>query len=396
MNEEKMSTSTKIVHAGEKFSSGTGAHIVPIYQTNTFIFEDYEQALKTRELINQGKRGYVYSRVGNPTLSALEEKMAALEGGELALSTSSGMAAISTAILANIGDDRHIICSDTVYGGTYKLLFELLPKIGIKTTFVDMLKPSNVRDALRDQPHTSIVFLESPANPTMKIYDIKAISAIAHEYGAKVLFDNTFMTAYFQNPLKLGADIVTSSLTKFVGGHGNALGGIIVGTREDIEKIEPWRAELGTTQVPFNAWLILMGVKPLAIRMEKESSNAMEIAKFLNSHHKVSKVYYPGLPGYNQFELAKKQMKGFGAVLSFEIKDGIKNVKPFLGKLKLCALGVSLGDVTTLIEHPATMTHDKLSEEVRLKIGITPGLIRLSVGLEDPDDIIEDLKQALA
>lgn len=395
MGYKNMGFSTKLIHSGEKPCLETGAHIAPIYQTNTFVYESYDKAMEAWEARKRGDVKYAYSRIENPTLVALEKKIAELENGESALAFSSGMSAIATAILGLAENSSHIICSDTVYGGTHELLSSLLPKLGIKTTFIDTSDINITKRAIKTHPNTSIVFVESPANPTMKLSDIKVISEIAHESGAKLVFDNTFMTPYMQKPLSLGADIIASSCTKFLGGHGIAIGGIVVGSDADIKKIKQWRSEIGTTLNPFNAWLILAGIKTLAVRMEMASSNAMKIAEFLESHPNVIKVYYPGLSTFQQYDLAKKQMTGFGAIMSFEVRDGIRGATSVLNNVKICSLGVSLGDVSTLICHPATMIHEDMTEEERQKVGITPGLIRLSVGLENVDDLIEDLKRGL-
>jgi methionine-gamma-lyase len=389
MNLEKVGFSTKAVHAGEKPCPLTGAHATPIYQTSTFVLKKEIEQPPTAEW----QTAYVYTRAGNPTHTVLEEKMAILEGGEASLATASGMAAISTVIftLLKVGDQ--IISSDNLYGGTHTLFEELMPKLGVKTVFVDATNPANVKDALTNE--TKMIFLESPTNPTMGIVDIKAISEIAAEVNAKVVVDNTFMTPYYQSPLKLGADTVVYSATKYLSGHGDTLGGIIVGSKNFISESRKTLALTGGVTNPFNAWLIIRGLKTLALRMDRHSENAIAVAKFLNDHPKVKKVLYPGLPSNPQHELAKKQMRGFGGMLAFEINGGIGEAYTIMEKVKLCRCAVSLGDTATLVEHPATMTHRVISQEERLRLGITDGLIRLSVGIEDANDIIADLNQAL-
>lgn len=389
MNLEKAGFFTKAVHAGEKPCPSTGSHATPIYQTSTFVLKRSIEKPPTIEW----QTAYVYTRAGNPTHTVLEEKMAILEGGEAALATASGMAAISTVIFTLLKEGDQIISSDTLYGGTYALLRRLMLKLGVKTVFVDATNPANVKNALTNE--TKMMFLESPTNPTMGIVDIKAISEVAAEVDAKVVVDNTFMTPYYQSPLELGAEVVVYSATKYLSGHGDTLGGVIVGSRNFIAEARKTLALTGGVTNPFNAWLIIRGLKTLALRMDKHSENAMAVAKFLNDHSKVKKVLYPGLPSHPQHELAKKQMSGFGGMLAFEIKGGIEEAYTIMEKVKLCRCAVSLGDTATLIEHPATMTHRVISREERFRLGITDELLRLSVGIEDSNDIIADLNQAL-
>ena len=381
MDIEKAGFHTKAVHAGEKPCPLTGSHTTPIYQTSTFA------------LMKGVRQPYVYTRTGNPTHAVLEEKMASLEGSEAALATASGMAAISTLMFTSLKEGDQIISSDTVYGGTYTLFGELIPKLGIKIVFVDATDPANVKNALTTK--TKLIFLETPANPTTGIIDIKAVSEMAIGADAKVVVDNTLMTPYYQHPLELGADLVVYSATKYLGGHGDTLGGIITGARDFIVEARKNLSSIGGVINPFNAWLIIRGLKTLALRMDKHSENAMAVAEFLNEHPKVKRVLYPGLSNHPQHELAKKQMRGFGGVLAFEIKGNMAKVYEILEKVKLCRCAVSLGDAATLIEHPATMTHRVIPPEERLRLGITDELIRLSVGIEDPNDIINDLDQAL-
>lgn len=381
MNIKKAGFYTKAVHAGEEPCPSTGSHATPIYQTSTFV------------LGKSVKRPYVYTRLGNPTHTVLEEKMANLEGGEAALATASGMAAISTVMFTLLEEGDQVVSSDTIYGGTYTLLNGLMPKSGVKTIFVDATDPANVKKALTNG--TKLIFLETPANPTMDIIDIKAVSEIATGVGAKVVVDNTIMTPYYQHPLELGADFVIYSATKYLGGHGDTLGGIIVGSRDFIAEARKTLTSTGGMINPFNAWLIIRGLKTLGLRMNKHSENAMRVAKFLDEHPKVKRVLYPGLSTHPQHGLAKMQMHGFGGMLAFEIEGGVGEAYKILERVKLCRCAVSLGDVATLIEHPATMTHRAIPQDEKLKLGIADGLIRLSVGIEDSDDIIADLDQAL-
>lgn len=372
--------STNAIHIGEEHLRG--ALITPIYQTSTFVFDKIEE-------IATG--GYVYTRVANPTQTVLEKKMAVLEDGEDCIALASGMAAITATILTSIKCGDHVVSGDVIYGCTYDLFTGILKDLGIEVTFVDASKPGNIGKAIKD--NTKLIFLETPANPTMKLSDISAISEIGRDHGVKTIVDNTFMTPYFQKPLKLGADIVVHSATKYLCGHGDTLGGIIVSTADFIKEVRRRvLKDMGGAISPFNAWLLIKGLKTLGIRMDRHEKNAIEIAKFLESHTKVKKVLYPGLRSHTQFDLAKKQMKGFGGMLSFEMEDS-SEAKKLLDRVRLCSLGVSLGSTETLIEHPYSMTHRSLPK--REDLGITDRLIRLSVGIEDVEDIIADLEQAL-
>jgi methionine-gamma-lyase len=386
MREDEERFDTKAVHSGESPDPATRAHRIPIYQTSTFVYETIDKLVS-------GK--YFYTRDGNPTIAALEEKVAALENGESAIATASGMAAISMAIMSNLKKDDSILCSSIVYGGTHDLLTKTLPPLGFKTEFVDFTNLSEVDKAIKNlKPR--VVYFESPTNPTLRIIDIEAVSKMAHEAGAVSIFDNTFASPYLQQPLRLGVDILASSATKYLSGHGDTLGGIIVGKKPYILNTRfIWATNLGPTISPFNAWLLLRGIRTLGPRMKTHCENAMKVAQFLEKHPKVKKVNYPGLGSHPQHDLAKRQMKLFGAMLSFEVANSASAQK-VLNNLKLCALGVSLGDTDSLVEWPAYMTHLNVSKQERLKVGVPDELIRLSVGLEDPEDIIADLDQALA
>jgi methionine-gamma-lyase len=386
LKEDEEHFNTKAVHSGESPDPATHAHRIPIYQTSTFVYETIDKLVS-------GK--YFYTRTGNPTIAALEEKVAALECGESAIATASGMAAISIAMMSNLKKDDNILCSAIVYGGTHDLLTKTLPPIGFKTEFVDFTNLSEVDKAIK-KLRPRVVYFESPTNPTLRIIDIEAVSKMAREAGAVSIFDNTFASPYLQQPLRLGVDILAASATKYLSGHGDTLGGIIVGKKPYILNTRfIWAENLGPTISPFNAWLILRGIRTLGPRMKTHCENAVKVAQFLEKHPKVKKVNYPGLASHPQHDLAKKQMKLFGAMLSFEVANSAAAQK-VLNNLKLCALGVSLGDTDSLVEWPAYMTHLNVSKQERLKVGVPDELIRLSVGLEDPEDIIADLDQALA
>ncbi len=382
---------TICVHGSGGPDPVTRAINTPIYQSSTFAFLNAKEGA---QLFAGEKEGYIYTRLGNPTQAALEREMAFLEGGEKALALSSGMAAAVTAILALVKTGESIVASNTLYGGTHKLFRELMPRLGIEVIEVDATDPANIDKAMRKD--TRLVYLETPANPTLTIVDIAACSEVAHRHGAKVIVDNTFATPYFQRPLELGADIVLHSATKYIGGHGDTIGGILIGDAEfiDVARGEILR-DLGGCISPFNAWLLLRGLKTLPVRMERHAFNAMRIAKYLAFHPKVQRVWYPGLTTHPQHELAKKQMSGFGGMITFEVKGGREAAVKLLDSVKLITLAVSLGDVDTLIEHPASMTHSTYSPEELAECGITEGMIRLSVGIEHVNDLIDDLSQAL-
>jgi len=382
---------TLAVHAGQEPDPRTGAVATPIYQTSTFAFDNVEQG--AARFAGQ-EAGYVYTRIGNPTQGALEEKMAALEGGGASLAFSSGMAAISGIVLALVRSGDHVLADGTLYGCTYNFLSHVLPGFGVEVTFVDMSDARNVENAIRD--NTRVVFFETPANPTLKLVDIASVSGLAHRAGAKVVVDNTFMSPYFQRPLNHGVDVVVHSATKFISGHGDVLAGVAVGSKEFMDAVRSTTLkDFGGVISPFDAWLLLRGLKTLHVRMERHDQNAGEIARFLEANPMVDRVYYPGLSSHPQHELALKQMTGFGGIISFELRGSLEAGKRMLNSLELCHLAVSLGDTDTLIQHPASMTHALMPREERLKIGISDGLIRLSVGLEDVADIIGDLSQAM-
>ncbi|HAS73500.1 MAG TPA: methionine gamma-lyase [Clostridiales bacterium UBA8960] len=396
MKKEKLMTkgfATRSIHGGH-VKDQFGALATPIHQTATFIFDNAEQGGRRFALEEEG---YIYSRLGNPTCTQLEEKLALLEGAEACVAAASGIGAISSAFWTLLKTGDHIVSAKTLYGCTYAYLSHGLAQFGVEVTFVDTTDPENVRAALR--PNTKVVYLETPANPTLEIADIPAISEIAHTIeGCVVMVDNTFCTPYTQRPLEMGADIVVHSGTKFLNGHGDVIAGFVLGKREYINQVRLYGIKdmTGASMSPFDAYLIIRGMKTLEIRMEKHCANAMIVAKYLESHPAVNKVYYPGLESFKQYELAKKQMSLPGAVIAFELNGGVEEGKKVMNAVELCKLAVSLGDAETLIQHPASMTHSPYTPEERADAGITDGLVRLAVGLEAAQDIIDDLEQALS
>jgi methionine-gamma-lyase len=388
--EREKSFGTRCVHAGEGHNP-FGAHATPIYQTSTYVFESAEQAAA----IFSGAPGYRYIRAppNTPTHAAFVEKISSLEGGETGLAFSSGMAAETALFLSQLKCGDHLLSTNIIYGGTYGLISSLLTKFGIEVSFVDTTDPERVRASIRD--NTRMVFLESPANPTMAVSDIGEISRIAEEAGAISAVDNTFATPYFQQPLRLGADIVVESCTKYIGGHGDLLGGVAVGSSELIQSMKRPSLLAGGTMGTHEAWLCLRGLKTLHLRMERHAENAMKLAKFLESHPRIEKVNYPGLAHHPQHSVARKQMSGWGGMLSFELKGGVEAGISLMNNLSLCSLAVSLGSVDTLVEHPASMTHAVMPRETRESLGISDGLVRVSVGIEDAEDILADFERGL-
>ncbi len=373
---------TRAIHAGQEPEPLTGAVTVPIYATSTYVQEEI------------GKhKGYEYARVSNPTRDRLETNLAALEGGISSKVFASGMAAIN-AIATMLKSGDHVVAGHNLYGGTPRLFDQVLANFGLTFTYVNTSDAANVDRAIRK--NTKLVYLETPTNPLMEICDIRAISDLAHRHGIEVVVDNTFMSPYFQRPMELGADMVVHSTTKFLNGHSDGLGGVVVCTKpEQNEKLAFLQKAAGAILSPFECWLILRGVKTLAVRMLQHDCNGRKVADFLSTHKKVKKVFYPGLRDHPQHELAKRQMSGFGSMIAFET-GSLANANKMLRKVRVCSLGESLGGVETLISHPATMTHAALGEEGRRKIGITDGMVRISVGIEDVEDILADLDQALA
>jgi cystathionine gamma-lyase/cystathionine beta-lyase/cystathionine gamma-lyase/homocysteine desulfhydrase len=376
-----MGFSTDCIHAGNEPDPTTGAVAVPIYQTSTYV----QEAL--------GKhKGYEYARTQNPTRHALEVNMAVLEGGAGARAFASGMAAI-TAISTFVKAGEHVVCSNMTYGGTFRYYTKIQSRYGVEFSFVDTSDEGAVHQAFR--PNTKMLHLESPTNPTMRLCDIARLSAFAHERGAIAVVDNTFCSPYLQKPLSLGADIVMHSTTKFLNGHSDSIGGIAVASKpEHVEWLSFVQNSSGAILSPFDSWLVLRGIKTLVVRMERHESNGRAVARWLSEQKSIEKVNYPGLPSHPDHELAKRQMKGFGAMISFDL-GSYEKASAFLARVRLCSLGESLGGVETLISHPASMTHASIPEEERNRLGVTPGLVRISVGLEDVEDLIADLDQAL-
>jgi len=381
MTEQKQGFATRAIHDGQHPDPLTGAVNVPIYLSSTYAQEEI------------GKhKGYEYSRVSNPTRDALETNLASLEGGTSAHVFASGMAAIM-AMITMFRSGDHVICGENVYGGTPRLFNEIVTRYGIEFSYVDTSDPDNVRRAIR--PSTKLAHIETPTNPIMTLTDIRAVADVCHERGVELAVDNTFMSPFFQRPIELGADIVMHSTTKFLNGHSDGLGGVLVGTKpKHTENFAFVQKCTGGILSPFECWMVLRGVKTLAVRMRQHETSGRKIAEFLANHPKVKKVYYPGLASHPQHELAKRQMSGFGALISFET-GSLENANAMLRQVKVCTLGESLGGVETLISHPATMTHAAIGAEARAKLGITDGLVRISVGIEDVDDLLIDLVQSL-
>lgn len=384
---------TKAIHGGHRKDPVSGALTTPIYQTSTFVFDSAEQGGRRFALEEEG---FIYSRLGNPTNMQLEEKIALLENGEACLSTASGMGAITSTLWTALKAGDHVVASKTLYGCTYAMFNHGISKYGIEVTFIDATDLDEVKNAMKE--NTRVVYLETPANPDLKLVDIQAVSEIAHTVeGCMVIVDNTFCTPYIQRPLELGADVVVHSATKYLNGHGDVIAGFVVGKKEFVDQVRLFGVKdmTGAVLSAFDAYLIMRGMKTLQIRMDRHTKNAIEVAKFLESHPNVEKVNYPGLESFPQYELAKKQMDMPGGMIAFEVKGGLDGGKQLLNSLELCTLAVSLGDCETLIQHPASMTHSPYTPEERAEAGISEGLIRISVGLEDVEDIIADLKQGL-
>jgi methionine-gamma-lyase len=396
MAEKKLGFATVAIHGKKKLGKHeTGPPIralsTPIFLSSTFAFKDADEgaAIFAGEV-----DGYVYTRLGNPTVAAFENEIAYLEGAEAGLAFSSGMAATATTILALTKTGDNIVSSDTLYGGTHSLFTENFPRVGVEVREVVASDVRNVEKAIDDK--TRAIFIETPANPTMVVIDIAACAKLAKARGIQLVVDNTFSTPYYQNPLELGASIVMHSATKYIGGHGDTVAGVVAGSKEFIDSLRgEFLRDWGGCLSPFNAWLLLRGLKTLPVRMDKHSENGMEVAQFLSYHPKIEKVMYPGLRTHPQHELAKRQMRGFGGMIAFLVKGGREAGKILMDNVELCTLAVSLGDVDTLIQHPASMTHSTYSPQALDSAGISESLVRISVGLEDVNDIVADLKQAL-
>ena len=382
---------TKLVHAGD-FHEEFGAAVVPIYQTSTFAFKNAQHGA---DLFAGKEKGYIYTRIGNPTIDALENKLAQLENGYRGVVMASGMSAVTTLYSALLKQGDHMISTGAVYGPSRAVMESIFAGFGVESTYTDTSVLENIEKAIK--PNTKLLYLETPANPTIQLTDIRKASEIAHKHNILVCVDNTFSSPYLQKPLDLGADIVLHSLTKFINGHADIVGGALIAKDEQVyAKLRKTMTYMGGNMDPHQAYMVIRGVKTLSLRIEKAQENAMKIAEYLENHSKVEWIKYPGLKSFAQHELAKEQMNGFGSMISFGVKGGLEGGKILMDNVKLALLAVSLGGVETLIQHPASMTHAALSKEERLQADITDELVRFSVGIEDVDDIIADLDQALA
>ncbi len=390
MKNDKFDPKTVCIHAGEP-GEGAGPVVTPIYATSTFRFRNAQHGA---DLFAGREQGYIYTRMLNPTVKGLEDCVAAMEGGSHGLATGSGMAATHTALAALCSAGDHVVCSEAVYGPTNTLLTGLMSRFGLESSIIDTSDTAKVKAALR--PNTKVVFVETPGNPTLVISDLPAIAEITHAHGALLVVDNTFMSPILQQPLALGADLVIHSLTKFLNGHADLVGGmIVVKDEERYQQVRKALNHLGGVLPPFEAFLVRRGIKTLALRMQRHSENAQRVAEYLEQHAKVEWVRFPGLPSHPQFELAQRQMKGPGGMISFGLKGGIEAGRTLMDTTHLCGLAVSLGGVETLIQHPASMTHAGMDRATREQAGITDGLVRLSIGIEEVADIIADLEQGL-
>ena len=390
MSSKDLKFNSKLIHAGH-YNDQYGSATVPIYQTSTFEFESAEHGAKC---FSGESNGFIYTRIGNPTVRALEQTVAELENGFDGVATSSGMGAVTTIYMALLGQGMHMVSTDAVYGPSRVVMETLFAKFGVESTYVNTSDITNVINAIK--PNTKVLYLETPANPTMEITNIKECVRIAHEKGIVVVVDNTFCSPYLQRPIELGVDVVFHSMTKYINGHADIVGGIIVTKDAEMYKrIRPTMVSMGCCIDPHQAYLVIRGLKTLGIRMDRAQESAIKVAEFLEKHTKIEWVKFPGLKSHPQYALAKEQMDGPGSMISFELKGGLKAGEILMNNVEVAILAVSLGGVETLIQHPASMTHSKMPQESRIKAGITDGLVRFSVGIEDVEDIIDDLKQAL-
>jgi len=391
MDTQHLGFDSKLVHAGIP-DDPMGSAITPIYQTSTFAFRNAQEGA---DRFAGKAEGYIYTRIGNPTINALEVAMAQLENGVGGVATSSGMSAVATVYLALLSAGDHVVSQASVYGPSRILMEKHMSRFGVESTFLDTTNLAAVKAAIR--PNTKIIYVESPGNPGMQVTDLVAVVELARAHGALVVVDNTFASPYLQRPLDLGCDVVLHSITKFINGHADVVGGVLVAKDEAVYKqLRGMMVMSGCNMDPHQAWLVSRGLKTLSIRIDRAQQSAMEIAKWLEQHPKIEWVSYLGLPSHPQFELVKKQMKGPGAMLSFEVKGGVEGGRRLMDAVKLATLAVSLGGVETLISHPASMTHASMGKEARLASGISDGLVRYSVGIENVEDLIADLDQALA
>lgn len=391
MSKEELGFDSRLIHAGG-FEDPLGSATVPIYQSSTFKFKSADHGA---QCFAGESDGYIYTRLGNPTIEELENTMANLENGFGGIATSSGMGAVNTVYMTYLGQGKHIICHEAVYGPSRVILDNIYLRFGVEVSFVDTTKIEEVEQAIR--PNTALIYTETPANPTMGISDLEVLSALAHQHNIPVAVDNTFCSPYLQRPLDFGVDVVLHSMTKFINGHADIVAGMIVAKREeDYKKLRSVMSNLGCNMDPHQAFMTRRGLKTLAIRIDRAQENAIKIADYLEQHPKVEWVKYPGLRSHPQYDLARKQMDGPGAMISFGLKGGLEAGKIMMNSVKVALLAVSLGGIETLIQHPASMTHSKIKKEDRDKAGISDGLVRLSVGIENVEDLIKDLDQALS
>lgn len=383
--------SSKLIHAGG-IHDEMGSAVTPIYQTSTFKFKNADHGARC---FSGEEKGYIYTRLGNPTIEDLEVTVAELENGYASLAVASGMAAVNTVYLTVLGAGDHMVAHNALYGPSRAIMEKLYPKFGIESSFVDATKIEEIEKAIK--PNTKLLFLETPANPTIGITDLKAATELAHKHGILVCVDNTFCSPYLQRPIEFGVDIVLHSMTKFINGHADIVGGIVIAKDKELfDELKYVMINMGFNMDPHQAFLVRRGLKTLAIRIDKAQENSIKVADYLEAHPKVDWVLYPGLQSHPQYELGLEQMDGPGAMISFGVKGGLKAGKVVMDNVKLALLAVSLGGIETLIQHPASMTHSKLSKEAKISAGISDGLIRLAIGIEDVEDIIADLDQALA
>ncbi len=381
---------TKLIHAGD-FHDEFGSAVTPIYQTSTFSFKNAEHGAN---LFAGKEKGFIYTRIGNPTIGALEAKLAELENGFGGVALASGMAAVSTIYAAILKTGDHMISTGAVYGPSRAVMESIFKDFGVESSYINTSVIENIEKAIK--PNTKMLYLETPANPTIELTDIKAACEVAHKHNIIVVVDNTFSSPYLQKPLNLGADVVLHSLTKFINGHADIVGGALIVKQEELyKKVRKAMTYMGGNMDPHQAYMVIRGVKTLSIRIDKAQESAMKVAEYLEAHPKVEWIKYPGLKSFEQHELAKQQMTGFGSMISIGIKGGYNAGVVLMNNVKLALLAVSLGGVETLIQHPASMTHAGVSKESRLEAGITDGLVRLAIGIEDVNDIIDDLKNAL-
>ncbi|NQT78349.1 MAG: aminotransferase class I/II-fold pyridoxal phosphate-dependent enzyme [Bacteroidetes bacterium] len=391
MDTKKLGFNSKLIHAGD-YQDVLGSAVTPIYQTSTFFFKNAKHGA---DLFSGKEKGYIYTRIGNPTIEVLENKLAELENGFGGIALASGMAAVSTVYMSILEQGAHMISTGAVYGPSRGVMEAHFSKFGVEYSYIDTSDIDLLEKSI--QPNTKLIYLETPANPTIQLTDIKKVSELAHKHNILVCVDNTFCSPYLQKPLDLGADIVLHSLTKFINGHADIVGGIIVAKEEALYNIlRKTMIYMGGNMDPHQAYMVIRGVKTLSLRIDKAQDSAMKVAEYLENHPKIEWIKYPGLKSFAQYELAKEQMSGFGGMLSFGLKGGYEAGQTLMDSVHLATLAVSLGGVETLIQHPASMTHAAVSKENKLAANITDGLVRYSVGIENVEDLIDDLKQALA